>query len=76
MAPRLRRAIGFIALLLSLALLGAACGGGDDDSSDGGGAKEAGQADSKDVQTGGTLTYALEAETSGGICPVEAQLSP
>ncbi len=55
-------------LVLVLAMVAAACGGGGTDTTDEG--EEAG----KPVR-GGSVTYALEAETTGGWCLPEAQLA-
>ncbi|HKY13903.1 MAG TPA: ABC transporter substrate-binding protein [Microthrixaceae bacterium] len=73
---RRRRTWGITTLLLCLALIAGACGGGDDDDAgDGESTNAPGEADTAEVQPGGTLTFALEAESSGGWCPVEAQFS-
>jgi len=66
----------WLAPLLALVLIAAACGGDDDDSSSGGGG--GGTPSSADEGTptpGGSITYGLEAETSGGYCLPEAQLA-
>ncbi|HEU5083291.1 MAG TPA: ABC transporter substrate-binding protein [Acidimicrobiales bacterium] len=80
-----RRWLRLLALLLGLSMFAAACGdddGGDeaapDDSEQ---PDEGGTEDStpEDVEgepvPGGSLTYALEAETNGGFCLPEAQLA-
>ncbi len=66
--------MGVIALLLGFSLVAAACGG-DDKKSDGEATQTPGEADSAQPTPGGTLTFALEAETSGGFCLPEAQLA-
>ncbi|MGI9579517.1 MAG: ABC transporter substrate-binding protein [Microthrixaceae bacterium] len=59
------------ASLIGVALIGAACGGGDGGgSSDGNSTTDPGA-----IVEGGEMTYALEAETSGGYCFPEAQLA-
>lgn len=79
-----RRWYRLLALLLGLAMVAAACGGDDDD--DGGGAEDpdedAGsventpdESDAGEPQPGGSVVYALEAETNGGYCLPEAQLA-
>jgi peptide/nickel transport system substrate-binding protein len=61
-----------VALLLALSVFAAACGGGE--SGDGGDQNEA--TDEAGTPTpGGKVTYALEAETSGGWCLAEGQLA-
>ena len=63
-------------MLLVTALIAAACGGGgggDDDG--GGGAQSPGVKDDATPQPGGTLTFGLESETTGGFCTAEAQLA-
>ena len=57
--------------MLVVVLVAAACGGGSD-SSDSGGSED--QSTGTPV-SGGTVTYGLEAETSGGWCIPEAQLA-
>jgi peptide/nickel transport system substrate-binding protein len=60
------------AIVLACALLTvSACGGGS--SSTGG--SSSGLDDTSTPQPGGTLTYAIEAETPGGFCLAEAQLA-
>jgi len=71
-----RRSLRFAALGLAFTLVGAACGGDDN----GGGGKSNGGGPNPTEETGtptpgGTLTYAIEAESSGGYCLVEAQLA-
>jgi peptide/nickel transport system substrate-binding protein len=63
-----------VALLLALSLFAAACGGGDEGGSGGGDQDE--QTEEAGTPTpGGKVTYALEAETSGGWCLAEGQLA-
>jgi len=62
----------FLALVVVLALVGAACGGGAGDSDSG---STGTTAESGDPVPGGKLVYGLEAETSGGWCLPEAQLA-
>ena len=63
-----------VALLLALSLFAAACGGGDEGESGGGDQDE--QTEEAGTPTpGGKVTYALEAETSGGWCLAEGQLA-
>jgi peptide/nickel transport system substrate-binding protein len=82
-----RRWTRLLAVLLGLSMFAAACGD-DDDGGEGaspeeteGGETEGGVDDSVpedaegDPVVGGDLTYALEAETNGGFCLPEAQLS-
>jgi peptide/nickel transport system substrate-binding protein len=67
-----------LALAVTLVMVAAACGGDDD-------GEGAGGTDSPDVEApeepegeptpGGRVSYALEAETSGGYCLAEAQLA-
>lgn len=62
-------------LLLVFALIAAACGGSDDDPSDASGdVTDAGNEEAGPPQYGGTLTYALEAETES-YCLAEATLA-
>jgi peptide/nickel transport system substrate-binding protein len=65
-----------IAVLVAAAFLATACGGSKSNSaqSSGSGASAGGGAEGKPV-TGGSLVYGLEAETTGGFCPQEAQLA-
>ncbi len=65
--PKLHTSRG-MALLLALVLAIAACGGAD------AGSDSAGE-DVGKPQRGGSVTYALEAETTGGWCMPEAQLA-
>lgn len=59
------------ALVVVVGLLAAACGSGSEDGSSG----ESGDgADVSEPTYGGTLTYAITAETTGGWCLPEAQL--
>jgi len=62
------------ALLLALALVATACGGSGDKSSAGDDSTQAG-ADGGTPVPGGSLTYGIEAETSGGWCLPEANLA-
>ncbi len=57
--------------VVSVALVAAACGGG---SSDDGGSGGGGEGASGKPVSGGSVTYGLEAETSGGWCLPEGQL--
>ena len=59
-----------LAVGLAVSLLAAACGGGGDES----GTTTTG-ADGGEIITGGQITYALEAESSGGYCFPDAQLA-
>lgn len=65
-----RPAPTWLAALLALALVAAACGGGGD--SDGG---ATGDEDAGDPTPGGRIVYGLEAETIDGWCLPEAQLA-
>jgi len=56
-------------LVLVLALVAGACGGGGTDTT------EEGEKDAGKPVRGGSLTYAMEAETTGGWCMPEAQLA-
>src|SRR5690606_25856872 len=69
MRPRWLR---WAALLLALAVLGAACGGGDD--GNGGNGDATGEDEGAPVP-GGKVVYGLEAETTDGWCLPEAQLA-
>jgi peptide/nickel transport system substrate-binding protein len=73
---RRRRALGAV---LALALFAGACGDDGDtagpDEPDNGGITDAGDIDEGEPQYGGSVVYALEAETSGGYCLPEAQLA-
>jgi peptide/nickel transport system substrate-binding protein len=67
-----------MALVMVFALVAAACGGDDDDSGSKnpgttGGLK--GSTDEGKPVEGGSITYGLEAETTGGYCLAEAQLA-
>jgi peptide/nickel transport system substrate-binding protein len=65
-----------LALVAVFALLAAACGGGGGgDDGDGGGAQSPGVKDDATPQPGGTLTFGLESETTGGFCTAESQLA-
>lgn len=55
-------------------MVAAACGGGDD-SSNGNGGGGGGDADAGKPVAGGSVTYGLEAENSGGWCLPEGQLA-
>src|SRR6476620_7669207 len=66
--------MGVLALLLGFSLVAASCGG-DDKKADESTAQAPGESDSKGLTPGGTLTMAVEAETSGGFCLPEAQLA-
>ena len=81
-----RRWIRLLALLLGLTMFAAACGdddGGDDAApedteqpDEGEGTEDVAPEDAEgDPVPGGSLTYALEAETNGGFCLPEAQLA-
>jgi peptide/nickel transport system substrate-binding protein len=82
-SSRRRSLAGAFALVTALALVLAACGGGDDS----GGAKKTNNTstqtsglvgykpDTAKPTPGGTITYALPAETTGGWCLPEAQLA-
>lgn len=70
-STRTRWSTAAVAAVLGFALVAAACGGGDDKGS-GGGTGE--QAAGKPVK-GGSVTYGLEAENSGGWCLPEGQLA-
>jgi peptide/nickel transport system substrate-binding protein len=63
-----RPALVFLALAMTLTLVAAACGGGGDDDSGGG------SSDDGTPQSGGTLTYGLEAKTDN-FCIPTAQLA-
>src|SRR6187549_457438 len=67
--------MGVIALLLGFSLVAASCGGDDDKAEDESTAQAPGESDSEGLKPGGTLTMAVEAETSGGFCLPEAQLA-
>jgi len=56
-------------LVLALSLLAAACGGGSTDTT------EEGKEDAGKPVRGGSVTYAMEAETTGGWCMPEGQLA-
>lgn len=74
-----------IALTCALALVLAACGGDDDDGGTAGGNGDeteenepgvvGGDDENLTPTPGGSITYALEAETTGGWCLAEAQLA-
>jgi peptide/nickel transport system substrate-binding protein len=69
--------VGVVALSVA-ALVVSGCGGGDGDGGDPGSASnEVGPAaaDAATPNSGGTLTFALEAESAGGYCLPEAQLA-
>ena len=72
-----KSALRWIAPALALVLIAAACGGGDDSSSGGGntGSTSAGGGNEGKPVEGGSITYGLEAETTGGYCLPEAQLA-
>jgi peptide/nickel transport system substrate-binding protein len=64
------------AVVLAFTLVTAACGGSKKETgSSGKGVSAPGQADPATPTPGGTLTFALEAETTGGYCIPEAQLA-
>ena len=67
-----RGALGTCVALLLAAVVLPACSSGDDSASTANGVEPVGGAE---VVRGGDLTYALEAETSGGWCIPEAQLA-
>ncbi len=69
--PRSRARPLVVPLLASLVMLATACGNGDEPAASG--ADET--TDPGDPQYGGSATYGLEAETSGGWCLPEAQLA-
>jgi len=61
-------------IVTALSLFTAACG--DDKKESGGGeTKDVGTSDAKDLKRGGTLTMALEAESTGGWCLPSGQLA-
>jgi len=62
------------ALALAFALVVGACGG-DDDEGTGAGGGPSDEEDAGEPQYGGEVTYALEADTTGGWCLAEAQLA-
>jgi peptide/nickel transport system substrate-binding protein len=73
-----KSALRWIAPALALVLIAAACGGGGDDSSSGGGSgstSAGGSGNEGKPVEGGSITYGLEAETTGGYCLAEAQLA-
>ena len=70
---RSRRLLAAGALFLSVTLVAAACGGSSTD--DDPGADGPATPDDSTPQLGGTLTFGLEAESSGGFCIPEAQLA-
>ncbi|MCB1271602.1 MAG: ABC transporter substrate-binding protein [Microthrixaceae bacterium] len=70
--PMRRGALGTCVALLLAAVVLPACSSGDDSASTANGVEPVGGAE---VVRGGDLTYALEAETSGGWCIPEAQLA-
>lgn len=57
--------------IVALAMVGAACGGGEDGGSSGGSEST----EPAEMVPGGEITYALEAESSGGFCFPDAQLA-
>jgi peptide/nickel transport system substrate-binding protein len=65
-----RRVRNALALLVTLGIVAAACGGGG-----GGGGGGASPTTSGAPQRGGSVTYAIEAETTNGWCLPEAQLA-
>ena len=67
----MRRTIASAAVV-GIALVAAACGGGGGDKGSGSGG---GDASAGKPVKGGTLSYGLEAETSGGWCLAEGQLA-
>jgi peptide/nickel transport system substrate-binding protein len=76
---RSRRGLKFAALGLALALTAGACGGSDDEKSDDEGTETTvpttDAPTDKAVTPGGELTYAVEADASGGYCLPTAQLA-
>ena len=79
-----RRWYRLLALLLGLAMVATACGGDDDTAGEDPGNGENGETGSRETvpdepegepQPGGSVVYALEAETNGGYCLPEAQLA-
>ena len=71
---RSRRSLNLVALGLAFSLVAAGCGG-DDDKGDNGNGSDVTTEETGTPVPGGTLTYALEAESSGGYCLAEAQLA-
>ena len=72
MRHRTHRSAGFVAIGLATALALSGCGGDDKANDD---ETTETTVDDATPQPGGTLTYAVEAESSGGFCLAEAQLS-
>jgi len=70
---RTHRPVGIVAVGLATALALTGCGGGDEPAEDGDTTETT--VDTATPEPGGTLTYAVEAESSGGFCLAEAQLS-
>lgn len=73
LTPTRKRWSMLAALLLVLSLFAAACGGGDEGG--GGGGDGDGEEAAGEPTPGGKVTYALEAENSGGWCLPEGQLA-
>jgi peptide/nickel transport system substrate-binding protein len=73
LTPTRKRWSLLAALLLVLSLFAAACGGGDDGGGGDGG--DGGEEAAGEPTPGGKVTYALEAENSGGWCLPEGQLA-
>jgi peptide/nickel transport system substrate-binding protein len=74
---RIRPIWSLCAVLLAFTLVSAACGGNNKSggSSSSTNTTHEAEADSATPKTGGTLTYGLEAESTGGFCIPEAQLA-
>jgi peptide/nickel transport system substrate-binding protein len=72
-----RRSTRLFAAAVALVLVAAACGGGDDDDGESrpGGTNTTSPVEEGEPVRGGSITYALEAETTGGWCLAEAQLA-
>ena len=76
MQYRSRRSTTFGALALAFAVLATGCGGSDEKSTGrGDGGTTETTEDAGTPTPGGTLTYALEAESSSGYCLAEGQLA-
>ena len=72
-ARRMRRGCRIPSAVVGIALVAASCAGGTESGSDAGSTREAPGA--AEPTPGGTLVYALEAETPGGYCLPEATLA-
>jgi peptide/nickel transport system substrate-binding protein len=64
-----------VAGALAVAVVAAACGGGSDDGGSGGSGSGDGEGAAGTPVDGGSVTYGLEAENSGGWCLPEGQLA-